>query len=89
MVVSESVRLLVRRRACVLTANATASSCFLEYNDDQARHATDRVAGTVFAITHEELQRADEYEIAEYKRVQVTLVSRTDAWVYVENPPRD
>jgi gamma-glutamylcyclotransferase (GGCT)/AIG2-like uncharacterized protein YtfP len=48
--------------------------------------SNDRVAGTVFAITHDELLRADEYEVAEYCRVRVTLASGTEAWVYVENP---
>jgi gamma-glutamylcyclotransferase (GGCT)/AIG2-like uncharacterized protein YtfP len=49
----------------------------------------DRVAGTVFAITREELLQADEYEVADYRRVQVTLASGTEAWVYVENRSPD
>ena len=44
----------------------------------------DRVPGTVFEITPEELARADAYEVAEYKRVLVTLGSGQHAWVYVD-----
>ncbi|ACC72838.1 gamma-glutamylcyclotransferase family protein [Paraburkholderia phymatum] len=43
----------------------------------------DEVAGTVFEITPEELTAADEYEVADYKRVLVTLKSGIDAWVYI------
>jgi hypothetical protein len=46
--------------------------------------ATDTIAGTVFAITSDELRRADEYEVTAYKRVAVTLASGTQAWVYVD-----
>ena len=35
--------------------------------------ASDSVAGTVFAVTPEEIQRADAYEVAEYSRVAVVL----------------
>ncbi len=46
--------------------------------------AADRVAGTVFEITDEELANADRYEVAAYKRVAVTLASGRAAWVYVD-----
>ncbi len=42
-----------------------------------------RVAGTVFEVTEDELAKADEYEVAEYKRVATRLASGKDAWVYV------
>ena len=45
---------------------------------------SDSVAGTVFRITAEELQHADEYEVAAYKRIAVTLRSGASAWVYVD-----
>ena len=45
---------------------------------------TDAVDGTVFAVSAEEIQRADEYEVAGYKRVAVMLRSGTRAWVYVD-----
>jgi hypothetical protein len=40
-------------------------------------------AGTVFEITAQELVAADEYEVADYKRVRVVLKSGASAWVYV------
>src|SRR5262245_2525311 len=43
-----------------------------------------RVTGTVFEITDEELIRADQYEVDDYKRAQTTLASGKDAWVYVD-----
>lgn len=45
--------------------------------------ATDRVSGMVFNISLDELKHADEYEVADYKRVQVQLESGQKAWVYV------
>lgn len=41
------------------------------------------VAGCVFEISEEELQRADSYEVAAYQRVRVTLSSGLTAWAYV------
>ncbi|MEJ0097043.1 MAG: gamma-glutamylcyclotransferase [Bauldia sp.] len=49
-------------------------------SDDPA----DEVSGTVFTITEAELVAADEYEVADYKRIQVRLRSGIEAWVYVE-----
>lgn len=46
--------------------------------------AADSVAGTVFTITTAELESADRYEVAAYKRVAVTLASGLSAWVYVD-----
>jgi len=48
-----------------------------------------RVDGTVFEITDAELLAADAYERADsYARIGVTLMSGTDAWVYVEAASR-
>ena len=44
----------------------------------------DRIPGTVFEITDEELASADRYEIPAYRRVLVDLASGTRAWVYVD-----
>jgi gamma-glutamylcyclotransferase (GGCT)/AIG2-like uncharacterized protein YtfP len=42
------------------------------------------VQGTAFAVTDEELARADRFEAEfNYTRVNVTLASGNDAWVYV------
>ena len=47
-------------------------------------NTSDSVAGTVFALTPEEIQSADNYEVPEYKRVEVVLLSGVRAWVYVD-----
>jgi len=44
----------------------------------------DKVMGTVFKITSDELLKADEYEVDDYKRVEVTLESGMKSWAYVE-----
>jgi hypothetical protein len=43
----------------------------------------DEIPGMVFEISEEELQRADAYEVAEYKRIRAWLKSGLDAFVYV------
>lgn len=43
----------------------------------------DKVVGLLLHITTDELDAADEYEVALYRRVSVTLASGRDAWVYV------
>lgn len=44
----------------------------------------DQIPGTVFKISKEELLQADKYEVADYKRIQVQLLSGVFAWVYVD-----
>jgi gamma-glutamylcyclotransferase (GGCT)/AIG2-like uncharacterized protein YtfP len=44
----------------------------------------DQVQGTAFALSDFDLDRADRYEVDDYERVQVTLLSGKSAWVYVE-----
>ncbi len=44
---------------------------------------SDIVEGTVFTVTRKELEQADLYEPAEYKRVRVELRSGRNAWVYL------
>jgi gamma-glutamylcyclotransferase (GGCT)/AIG2-like uncharacterized protein YtfP len=43
----------------------------------------DEVQGKVFRITQAELKAADAYEVADYKRIEVSLRSGNTAWVYV------
>lgn len=38
----------------------------------------------MFEITAAELAAADRYEVADYKRVEVTLSSGLKAWVYIK-----
>jgi gamma-glutamylcyclotransferase (GGCT)/AIG2-like uncharacterized protein YtfP len=47
-------------------------------NDDS------RVSGTVLELSAEELARADAYEPDGYRRVEVTLASGKQAWVYAD-----
>lgn len=44
----------------------------------------DAVDGMVFEITPAELDAADAYEVDDYVRVQVTLRSGANAWVYIQ-----
>ena len=46
--------------------------------------ADDVIAGTVFAVTADEIRNADTYEVAAVKRVTVLLQSGTRAWAYVD-----
>ncbi|MGO1070847.1 gamma-glutamylcyclotransferase family protein [Lysobacter sp. CA199] len=46
--------------------------------------AHDRVEGLVFAISAQELARADAYEVDDYERVDAALASGQRAWVYVK-----
>ena len=47
-----------------------------------------RVTGTAFTITPEELAHADAYEVDAYRRDRVTLASGIAAWVYVDATSR-
>jgi gamma-glutamylcyclotransferase (GGCT)/AIG2-like uncharacterized protein YtfP len=44
----------------------------------------DRVKGTVFEITDDELDQSDAYEVDAYRRVLAPLASGLKAWVYVD-----
>ena len=44
----------------------------------------DRVAGTVFEISDEDLDRSDAYEVEAYRRILAPLASGLKAWVYVD-----
>ncbi len=46
-------------------------------------NALDKVVGRVLHVSAAELNAADEYEVALYRRVAVTLASGRTAWVYV------
>ena len=43
---------------------------------------TDVVAGMVFDITQTELEKADEYEVDDYRRTLATMRSGTQVWIY-------
>ena len=44
------------------------------------------VEGLVFEVESDELDQLDAYEGEAYQRVSARLVSKTRAWVYIENP---
>ena len=46
--------------------------------------ASDVISGTVFAVTPDEIQNADKYEVAAVTRVAVGLQSGVRAWAYVD-----
>jgi gamma-glutamylcyclotransferase (GGCT)/AIG2-like uncharacterized protein YtfP len=48
--------------------------------------ANDRISGTVFELTEEELRATDAYEVDVYQRVEAVLESGRTAWVYVGTP---
>ena len=50
----------------------------------QTGNREDRVKGTAFEVTEKELLSADEYEVADYKRVLAPLASGQNAWVYID-----
>jgi hypothetical protein len=45
---------------------------------------SDVIGGMVFAVTPDEVQRADAYEVSAVKRVKVVLQSGAQAWAYVD-----
>lgn len=59
--------------------NGSAPQRNLEYTGS----ALDTIEGTVLELTREELEQADNYEPAEYKRKLVQLTSNVNAWVYL------
>jgi len=47
-----------------------------------SNNKTDKIEGTVFEISEEELLLADKYEPDNYKRIKVMLRSGKQAWIY-------
>jgi hypothetical protein len=46
---------------------------------------TDRVDGACLELSDDEVLSADNYEVADYARVLVTLISGREAWVYLDS----
>lgn len=63
-----------------VAASGTADHRNLEFTGDPA----DSVAGTVFKVSHSEIEHADSYEPEGYERVLVQLHSGLEAWVYLQ-----
>jgi hypothetical protein len=49
----------------------------------RSENQNDQVEGKVFEVSYPELLKADAYEVKEYRRIAVVLVSGKKAWVYV------
>ncbi len=49
-------------------------------------HPGSTIEGVLYEVDAAELKRLDDYEGDAYQRVSVTLMSKTRAWVYSENP---
>ena len=64
----------------VFLAHSSANQRNLQYTGNDS----DVVEGSVLTLTQEEIEQADAYEPAEYKRVQSRLRSGLDAWVYMK-----
>jgi hypothetical protein len=64
-----------------IAKNGSAPQRSLEYTGAPA----DVVEGTILELTRNELEQADTYEPAEYKRQLVQLQSGVRAWVYFTN----
>mgnify|MGYP002713172127 CR=1 FL=1 len=45
-------------------------------------NSEDEVPGTVFEVTAHELEKADDYEVDDYKRVTADLKSGSRCWIY-------
>ncbi len=48
----------------------------------KTKNINDTVTGMVFEITHEELLKADHYEVDDYQRVLGDFLSGRKAWIY-------
>ncbi|WP_300672757.1 gamma-glutamylcyclotransferase family protein [Soonwooa sp.] len=44
----------------------------------------DKVEGTLFSITDEELRKADEYEVSDYKRIKTQFLSGKEGFIYIK-----
>ena len=62
---------------------------FLERGEDQnqkiaipTNNSSDKIEGTAFEVSEDELIQSDQYEPVDYKRVMVQLESGRSAWVY-------
>ena len=65
-----------------VAASGTADHRNLEFTGNP----NDLVEGTAFSVSRAELEKADAYEPAGYKRELVQLRSGRSAWVYLQQP---
>ncbi|MDI3421755.1 gamma-glutamylcyclotransferase family protein [Streptomyces luteolus] len=65
----------------VVAVSGTDRHLLVIPSDDPA----DAVEGAVVKLSDKELAAADDYEVDDYARVEVTLMSGTKAWAYLES----
>lgn len=47
-------------------------------------NADDKVEGTLFDVSEQEILNADKYEVDDYKRIEVTFESGNKGYIYVK-----
>ncbi len=62
----------------VIAASGTDIHPILKFTGNE----TDRVSGTVFEVSAEELAQADAYEVEDYVRIEALLNSGIMSWIY-------
>lgn len=62
----------------VINKSGTDIHPILRFTGNQS----DEIVGTIFEITSDELQQADEYEVEAYARTRAHFKSGNTAWVY-------
>ena len=65
----------------VIESSGTDSHPILKYTGNK----TDFVEGTLYEISTEELIKADDYEVDDYKRAELIFESKQTGFVYVKN----
>lgn len=51
---------------------------------DFTGNSNDKVSGVLFEVTDAEIQQADQYEVADYKRIETTFASGKKGFIYVK-----
>jgi gamma-glutamylcyclotransferase (GGCT)/AIG2-like uncharacterized protein YtfP len=51
----------------------------------QTNDKKDVISGTLYKISQKELEKADRYEVSDYKRVEAIFQSGTKGWIYVKS----
>jgi hypothetical protein len=83
--VGYSLKMIEIRDQDFVIASGTAQHRNLEFTG----LASDGVEGIALRVTRKELEQADAYEPAGYRRVPVQLKSGLSAWVYLDNSKLD
>lgn len=65
----------------IVATSGIANHPILSHTGDKK----DKVDGMVFDLTLDELKQADQYEVMDYMRVKVQLLSGLKAWIYVSS----